>query len=151
MSERQLSQTIAFVADTDRAPQRTSNTLRWADTDLNGHVTHPVFVEFFQNGRAQFLADRAWRLSPGMRWVTRHLTIDYLGEVFWPGSVEILTRVVRLGSSSSIHFKQSLLHGADAKATASAVMVLVDTATARSVAIPEAVRHLLCPHAGGTL
>lgn len=144
MSEHQLSSTIALAADADQL-RRTSETVRWADTDLNGHVTHPVFVEFFQNGRALFLADRARRLPPGMRWVTRHLTIDYLGEVFWPGSVEVLTHVVRLGSSSSIHFQQSLLQGADAKAMATAVMVLSDTATAQSAAIPEAVRHLLCP------
>jgi acyl-CoA thioester hydrolase len=137
-------------AEAGRPPLHSCDTLRFADTDLNGHVTHPVFASLFQNGRAQLLADPARRLSPpGMRWVTRRLTIDYLGELFWPGTVEIRTHVASLGSSS-IHFDQSLLHGTQTKAAAHAVMVLMDIGTGRSVAIPAAMRQVLCSLTRGT-
>ena len=133
-----------------RPPLQTFDTLRFADSDLNGHVTHPVFATLFQNGRAQLLADPAKQLSPpGMRWVTRLLTIDYLGEMFWPGTAQIRTHVARLGTSS-IHFDQILLQGEQSKAAAHAVMVLMDIGTGRSVAIPAAIRQVLCSFTRGT-
>ena len=127
---------------------RTFETLRFADTDLNGHITHPVVAALFQNGRALLLANENGRFSsPGMRWVTRLLTTDYRSEIFWPGTVEIRTRVARLGASS-IHIEQDLLQEQTCKATGRAVMVLMDVAAKRSATIPAAMRQGLSEMVG---
>jgi acyl-CoA thioester hydrolase len=134
----------------DQPSIRTFETLRFADTDLNGHITHPVVAALFQNGRALLLVNQAARLaSPGMRWVTRSVSIDYRREIFWPGTAEICTRIVRLGNSS-IHIDQDLLQEKTSKATGQAVMVLMDVATRRSVTIPAALRQALSGIAEGT-
>jgi len=127
---------------------RTLDTLRFADTDLNGHITHPVVAALFQNGRALLLINQTGQLSPpGMRWVTRLVSIEYRREIFWPGTAEIRTCVARLGTSS-IHFDQSLLQENTSKATARAVMVLMDVATRQSTPIPAAMRQSLSEIAG---
>jgi acyl-CoA thioester hydrolase len=117
--------------------------LRLADTDLNGHITHPAIAALLQNARALLLADPDGRLVVrGARWVTRSLTIDFLGETFWPGSVEIHTGITRLGTSS-LHVQQCLAQEGNDKAKGRAVMVLMDSATRRAMAIPPAIRQVL--------
>ena len=117
--------------------------LRLADTDLNGHITHPAIAALLQNARALLLADPDGRLVVrGARWVTRSLTIDFLGETFWPGSVEIHTGITRLGTSS-LHVQQRLTQEGSDKAKGRAVMVLMDSATRRAMAIPPAIRQVL--------
>jgi acyl-CoA thioester hydrolase len=82
--------------------------LRFADTDLNGHITHPAIAALLQNARALLLSDPSGRLTVrGARWVTRSLTIDFLGETVWPGTVDIHTAITRLGTSS-LHVQQCL-------------------------------------------
>ena len=117
--------------------------LRFADTDLNGHITHPAVAALLQNARALLLADPNGRLAVrGARWVTRSLTIDFLGETFWPGTVEIHTGITRVGTSS-LHIQQCLAQEGNDKAEGRAVMVLMDIATGRAMAIPPAIRQVL--------
>jgi acyl-CoA thioester hydrolase len=125
--------------------------LRFADTDLNGHITHPAIAALLQNARALLLSDPNGRLAVrGARWVTRSLTIDFLGETFWPGAVEIDTAIIRLGTSS-LHVQQCLTQEGNDKAKGRAVMVLMDAATRRAMAIPPAIRQLLSEVTEGAL
>jgi acyl-CoA thioester hydrolase len=117
--------------------------LRFADTDLNDHITHPAIAALLQNARALLLADPNGRLAVrGGRWVTRSLAIDFLGETFWPGAVEIDTAIIRLGTSS-LHVQQCLAQEGNDKAMGRAVMVLMESATRRAMAIPPAIRQVL--------
>jgi acyl-CoA thioester hydrolase len=117
--------------------------LRFADTDLNGHITHPAIAALLQNARALLLVDPNGRLaSRRARWVTRSLAIDFLGETFWPGSVDIHTGITRLGTSS-LHVEQCLAQEGSDKAKGRAVMVLMDIATHRAMAIPPGIRQVL--------
>jgi acyl-CoA thioester hydrolase len=123
--------------------------LRFADTDLNGHITHPAIAALLQNARALLLADPNGRLVVrGARWVTRSLTIDFLRETFWPGTVEIHTAIIRLGTSS-LHVQQCLTQEGSDKAKGLAVMVLMDIATRRAMAIPPAIRQVLSEMTAG--
>jgi acyl-CoA thioester hydrolase len=117
--------------------------LRFADTDLNGHITHPAVAALLQNARALLLADPNGRLVVrGARWVTRSLTIDLLGETFWPGTVDIHTGITRLGTSW-LHVQQCLTQAGSDKAKGRAGMVLMESATRRAMAIPPVIRQLL--------
>jgi acyl-CoA thioester hydrolase len=123
--------------------------LRLADTDLNGHITHPAIAALLQNARALLLADPNGRLAVrGARWVTRSLAIDFLGETVWPGTVDIHTGITRLGTSS-LHVQQCLAQEGNDRAKARAVMVLMDGATRRAIAIPPAIRKVLSERTEG--
>lgn len=122
---------------------RTVETLRFADADMNGHVTQGVIAAFCQNGRALLLADPSNALLPqGARWVARQLTLDFRHELTWPGSAEIGTAVERLGRSS-IRFSQAVFQDGQCKAVAGAVMVLINAHRRSSMAIPESLRDRL--------
>jgi acyl-CoA thioester hydrolase len=127
---------------------RSVETLRFADADMNGHVTQGVIAALCQNGRALLLVGPANALlPPGARWVARQLTLDFRQELTWPGTAEIGTAVERLGRSS-IRFRQAVLQDGKCKAVAGAVMVLIDVRTRRAMAIPQNLRERLAAMTG---
>jgi acyl-CoA thioester hydrolase len=110
----------------------TSDTLRYGDTDRQGHVNNAVFATFCESGRVRFLYDEALDLrGPGSNFVIARLELDFLAELFYPGSVDIGTRVLSVGRSS-FRLGQGIFTGEACAATAECVMVLVDDATRRS-------------------
>src|SRR5947209_4745635 len=75
--------------------------LRYSDTDRQGHVNNAVFATFFETGRVSFIHDRELGLkSEGCEFVVARLVIDFRAELFYPGVVDIGTRVLRVGRSS---------------------------------------------------
>ncbi len=131
------------MADTDRGalPPATSrssyalwtaDTLRYGDTDRQGHVNNAVFATFCESGRVSFLYDEALDLrGPGANFVIARLELDYRAELFYPGSVDIGTRVLSIGRSS-FRLGQGIFSGERCAATAECIMVLVDDATRKS-------------------
>ncbi len=65
---------------------------------------------------------------PGTSFVLARITIDFLGEMHWPGEVEIGTAVSRVGNSS-IGLYQALFVNSVCVATAENTLVLLDKAT----------------------
>ena len=129
----------------DTAPQPTpcdyplhvTETLRFADTDRHGHITNSVFAICCQTARVAFLEDPARPLAPpGTQFVLARLDIDFRRELHWPGTVDIGTRIARVGRSS-LTFEQALFQNGHCVATANSVVVLTDKATRRSTALPE--------------
>ena len=124
-------------------PHRIMETLRFADTDRNGHITSSVFAICCQSGRLALLSDPARGVTPpASQFVLARLELDYRREMHWPGSVEIGTRVDHIGRSSII-LAQALFQNDCCAATAQSVAVLMDAASRRSLPIPPAsARHL---------
>ena len=133
----------AATPEPDAFRFRGVETLRFADADMNGHVTQGVIASLCQNGRALLLAGPANALlPPGARWVDRQLTLDFRHELVWPGTAEIGTAALRLGRSS-IRFSQAVFQDGLCKAVAGSVMVLIDARRRASMAIPEGLRERL--------
>ncbi len=65
---------------------------------------------------------------PGASFVLARLAIDFLGEMHWPGDVEIGTAIVRVGNSS-LGLDQALFVNGVCVATAENTLVLVDKTT----------------------
>jgi acyl-CoA thioester hydrolase len=63
----------------------------------------------------------------------------YLGEMHWPGTVEIGIGLASLGRTSAV-FEQALFFEGRCTATAKAVNVLVDLATRRPTPITDEIR-----------
>lgn len=127
----------------DDYPLRTHDKLRYGDTDRQGHVNNVVFATLFETGRMELVYDRSVPIpEPGSAFVIARLAIDFIGELLWPGRVDIGTRVCGFGRSSA-RLEQVLFQNDRCAATAESVVVLTDQATRRSRPLPPAViRHL---------
>jgi acyl-CoA thioester hydrolase len=124
-------------------PHRIVETLRFADTDRNGHITSSVFAICCQSGRLALLSDPARGVTPpASQFVLARLKLEYRREMHWPGSVEIGTRIEHIGRSSII-LAQALFQNDRCAATAQSVAVLMDAASRRSLPIPPASAHHL--------
>jgi acyl-CoA thioester hydrolase len=113
----------------DEFPHRTIETIRFGDLDRQNHVNNAVFATHFESSRVIILYGEEYGLIvPGASFVLAHLSIDFLGEMHWPGVVEIGTAVTRVGNSS-IGLDQALFVNGVCVATADNTLVLVDRAT----------------------
>jgi len=109
----------------------TFDKLRYGDTDRQGHVNNAVFATFFEAGRVAILYDKEYGLIvAGASFVLAHLSIDFLGEIRWPGEVEIGTAVTTVGNTS-LRVHQALFVNGACVATAENTLVMVDKATRR--------------------
>jgi len=120
----------------DDYPRRSSAEIRYADTDRQGHVNNAVFATFSEIGRVAFLYDPAQPLAPeGASFVVARLTIDFHAELFWPGTVEIGTGIVRIGRSS-FTLMQGLFNQGRRVASAEPVIVMIDKQTRAARPLP---------------
>jgi acyl-CoA thioester hydrolase len=110
-------------------PHRTVETIRFGDLDRQNHVNNAVFSTFLESGRVIILYGPEYGLIvPDSSFVLARIAIDFLGEMHWPGEVEIGTAVSRVGNSS-LGLDQALFVDGRCVATAENTLVLVDKAT----------------------
>jgi acyl-CoA thioester hydrolase len=121
----------------------TSDNIRYADTDRQGHVNNAVFATFCETARVAFLYDAALGL-PGSSasFAIVRLELDFRAELFYPGTVDIGTRVLSLGQRS-FRLGHAIFHGDACAATAECVMVLIDNATRKATALTPQARAWL--------
>jgi acyl-CoA thioester hydrolase len=112
-------------------PHRTVETIRFGDLDRQNHINNAVFATFFESGRVIILYGEEYGLIvPGASFVLAHLSIDFLGEMHWPGEVEIGTAVAGIGNSS-LRLDQALFVNGACVAVSDNTLVLVDKITRR--------------------
>jgi len=116
-----------------------SERVRWNDTDLVGHVNNLSITNYCEIGRVNFL--QPW-LLPGAPeralFLIVRMTTNFLGEVHWPGVVDVGTSVLEVGRSS-VRVVHAVFDGERCVATADSVLVHIDEASRASHPIPEAV------------
>ena len=116
---------------------RTSEKLRFADTDRLGHITNTVFAVCCQNARMELLCDpKRVPIPRNTQFVIAKLVLEFRAEMHWPGTVEIGTRVERVGRSSAT-LAQALFVDGSCVAIAESVVALMDMTTRRSALLPE--------------
>jgi acyl-CoA thioester hydrolase len=121
----------------------TQEKLRNADTDRQGHINNAVIGTFFEAGRIEVLDDPAIaevRSACGI--VVAKQTIVYRKELYFPGTVRVGTRVRRIGRTS-FEFEQTLLAVNGEVASAESTCVLIDRASRKPTAVPDAMRWFL--------
>ena len=116
--------------------------LRFSDTDAVGHVNNAVFATLFEAGRVEVLFGAQYpKLSPGTQFVIAKLTIDFLGELNWPGDVMIGSTISRVGNSS-FDLYQGMFLGEKCVSTCQSVIVVMDETTRRSTPLPSELAQL---------
>lgn len=124
-------------------PGRSHDKLRYGDTDRQGHVNNAVFATFMETGRVELVySGDEPLLEPGFSFVLAKIEINYLAEVLWPGTVEIGTRVAKVGNSS-VTMEQALFQNGTCRATATSVVVHFDEKTRKSHPFSEAQREAM--------
>ncbi len=119
-------------------PHWSRDTIRYGDTDKQGHVNNAVFSTFLETGRVQFLMNSGRPIrAAGTNFVIARLVLDYKAEMLWPGEADIGTRVKTVGRSS-FTLEQIVMQGDTVTAVAETVMVMVDESTRKSCPLPEA-------------
>lgn len=117
--------------------------LRWRDLDAFNHVNNATFLTYVEEARIRWFESmqEEWateRAAPVLASVQMH----YRMPVPYPAEVAVELHIERLGNSSvTIGHRIVSQDGATLHADGHAVMVWVDRASGRPVALPGAVRR----------
>lgn len=124
-------------------PAWATETIRYCDTDRQGHVNNAVFATLLETGRVAFLINRDRPiLAAGAQFVIARLVIDFKAELNWPGTADVGTGVVKVGRSS-FTLQQAIWQGCMCAAVAETVIVQMDEATRKSTTLsPAALERL---------
>lgn len=125
----------------------TSHSIRYNDQDPLGHVNNAVYSTFFEAGRTAFIKPMLEEIADEtttLDFVLARITIDFISELAYPGSVDIGTRVLRLGTKSMTFSNGVFKSGTDAcVATCEAILVFFDLEQRASVIPPARLRVML--------
>ena len=119
----------------------TEDVLRFADTDLNGHINNGAFSVLCESGRVNFLRRVLGPTRPaGAYTVLAKVTIEFKAELNYPGRVRSATWIRHVGRSS-VGLGQALFdETGQLVATSQAVTVSMDGAARRPLLLGEATR-----------
>jgi acyl-CoA thioester hydrolase len=122
---------------------RSYDKLRYGDTDRQGHVNNAVFATFLETGRVELIYNpEDPLLDEGFSFVLARLDLNYVAEILWPGTVEIGTRVTRVGRSS-VTMQQAVFQAGKLCAHGETVVVHFDQTTRKSQTFSQAQRAKL--------
>ena len=118
-------------------------TIRYSDQDAMAHVNNTAMATYVESSRTAFIYQLIKRGGmEGMEFILARLVIDYLRELHYPGTVEVGTRLIRVGTKS-ITTGYGVFKGDTCYATSQCVNVFYDMATRKTRVPPESVRAAL--------
>jgi acyl-CoA thioester hydrolase len=121
-------------------PLMAAVTIRYSDQDPMGHVNNTAVPAYLEVGRTQLLGPLLDKFGGGnVDTVVARLTIDYLNEFRFPGTVDVGTRIVRIGTKSMV-LGSGVFVGDMCVATAECISVFFDMTRRGSTEPPPAMR-----------
>ena len=120
--------------------------VRFADLDAMGHLNNVTFLAFFENARVAYVTEALGAREPGRTadggFVVAETKISYRSPARYGERIETLLRPGTIGRSSfSCEFEMRV--GERLLAEGYAVLVAYDTALAKPVPVPAALRERL--------
>ena len=126
----------------------TSENLRFADLDANGHINNGSFIELLENARVSYLRQIVRPLGvegglPRFRLVIGRIEADFKRQMFYPGSATACARLIE-AHARKVVIGQGLFDGeGHCTAVQKVVMVSLNEETHRSTPFDPAVRTAL--------
>ena len=118
-------------------------TIRYSDQDSMGHVNNCAYAAYAEAGRTMFLGGLLdSEMHPSIDFILASVKIDYLKEIYYPGSVNIGTRILKLGTKSMTLGTGMFLDG-EAVAIAESVNLFFDMRIRKTIPIPDDIRAQL--------
>ncbi len=122
-------------------PVIVSEKVRISDTDRQGHVNNVAFSFFYEAGRAGIIMlDTGELLDPGCFFVIVTTTIDFTGELHYPGVIDVASGIERIGSSSFM-VRQALFQNGRCASISNSTMVQVNIATKTAQPLSQKARQ----------
>lgn len=121
----------------DNYPLKTTEKLRYSDIDIQGHMNNALYLTLIEAARVEIIFED--KFFPGYEqiiFMIAHISIDYLSEVNWPGSVKIGTKITYIGNSSFVT-EQVIFSEGQCAAIAKTVIVTVDKKSKKKIALTE--------------
>lgn len=116
--------------------------VRLSDTDRQGHVNNVSFSFFFEGGRAAIVFDDPALLSAGCFFVIVTTTIDFLGELHYPGQITVANGIERIGTSS-LTVRQALFQDGRCASVSNSTIAQVNMASRKAQPLSDQARKLL--------
>ena len=118
--------------------------LRWGDQDAFNHVNNAMYLRYIEEARVRWLADAAgdWDRSAISQPIMAAVHANYRRPLTWPGKIVVQLFCERLGTRS-ITLAHRIVDASDESVLymdGNVVMVWIDPATGKSVALPDAIR-----------
>ena len=121
----------------------TSETLRFADLDANGHVNNGAFIELLESARVSYLRQIVRSGLPRFRLVIGRIEADFKRQMFYPGSATACARLIEAHERKCV-IGQGLFDGeGNCTAIQRVTMVSLNEETPRSTPFDPAVRDML--------
>lgn len=123
-------------------------TIRFCDTDMMGHVNNTSIAEFIEAARCELLYKLIEQSQDtDIDFVLARLVVDFKREIKYPGTVEVGSRLIRIGNRSMVS-GYGVFVGDDCRATAECVNVFWDPKARVSMTPSEKLRGILLEAAG---
>ena len=121
----------------------TSEHLRFADVDANGHVNNGAFLELLENARVSYLRRVVRSGLPRFRLVIGRIEADFKRQMFYPGSATACARLVE-AHQRKVVIGQALFDGeGQCTAVQKVIMVSLNEETHKSTPFDPVVRAAL--------
>ncbi|MCW5734229.1 MAG: thioesterase family protein [Enhydrobacter sp.] len=121
----------------------TSEHLRFADLDANGHINNGSFMELLENARVSYLRQIVRSGLPRFRLVIGRIEADFKRQMFYPGTATACARLIE-AHERKVVIGQGLFDGeGQCTAVQKVIMVSLDEATHRSTPFDPVVRAAL--------
>ena len=121
----------------------TSEHLRFADVDANGHVNNGAFIELLENARVSYLRRIVRGNLPRFRLVIGRIEADFKRQMFYPGSATACARLVEAHQRKVVIGQALFDGGGSCTAVQKVIMVSLDEETHKSTPFDPAVRAAL--------
>lgn len=126
--------------------------VRWGDCDPLGHLNNTVYIRLIESGRIDyFLNVMNIDLKPDSHegWIMVDLKCDFKAQVHYPSTIEVNTRIIKVGNSSITVEANIYANGNPAPVfTSVSTGVWCNYAESVSVRIPDAIRASIKQHEG---
>jgi len=121
----------------------TSEHLRFADLDANGHINNGAFIELLENARVSYLRQVVRSGLPRFRVVIGRIEVDFKRQMFFPGTATACARLVE-AHDRKIVIGQALFDSEErCTAVQKVIMVSLDEQTHRATPFDPVVRAAL--------
>ena len=127
------------LLDPARYPFSTEVDVRFSDMDVNRHVNNVSLSNFVEEGRVRFHRASGYHAAiSGVGSMVASAAIDFVGQAFYPGQLEIRAGATHIGRTS---YTLELLIVQEGRAVVFARTVMVCTKDGKPHPIPDAFRE----------
>ena len=121
----------------------TTENLRFADVDANGHVNNGSFIELLENARVSYLRLIVRAGLPRFRMVVGRIEADFKRQMFYPGSATACCRLIEAHDRKCVVGQALFDDKGQCTAVQKVIMVSLNEETHRATPFEPAVRTVL--------